>query len=81
MSHWQREGNQFSLDVTVPANTTATVFVPAKDANEVTESGKSATAAEGVKLLRTEGNTAVYAVGSGVYAFRSSLPEVIGQTN
>jgi alpha-L-rhamnosidase len=61
------------MDVTIPPNTTATIFVPAKDAASVTESGKPAGDAEGVKFLRMENNTAVYAVGSGNYQFQSPL--------
>jgi len=72
-SNWKREGGKISMDVTIPANTTATVFVPAKDAAGVTESGKPAGKAEGVKFLRVENNAAVYAVGSGTYQFQSQL--------
>ncbi len=83
VSRWQREGDPstglkagtLSLDITIPANTTATVFVPAKEAAGVTEAGKPANTAEGVQFLRMENNAAVYAVGSGVYRFRSTLPE------
>ncbi|MEI6679940.1 MAG: glycoside hydrolase family 78 protein [Mariniphaga sp.] len=73
VSNWQRECAQLTMEITIPANTMATVFVPAKDAAEVTESGKPAAKAEGVKFLRTENNAAVYAVGSGTYQFQSTL--------
>ena len=73
-SNWQRKGDQLSMDITVPPNTTATVFVPSRSAASVTESGKSAVEAEGVKFLRMENNVAVYMVSSGTYLFRSSLP-------
>lgn len=74
-SQWKRDGTLLRLDITLPANTSATVFVPTKDAAGVTESGKPAAQAEGVKLLRMENNAAVYAVGSGTYRFQSTLPE------
>jgi len=77
VSHWQRKGGTLTLDVTIPANTTATVFVPATDAAGVTESGKPATQAVGVKFLRIENNAAVYAVDSGTYWFQSTLPETM----
>jgi alpha-L-rhamnosidase len=67
------------MDVTIPGNTTATVFVPAKDAAAVTESGKPADKADGVKFLRMENNVAVYAVGSGTYQFQSTMPETVKQ--
>ena len=71
------DGNKLSMDVTIPGNTTATVFVPAKDAAAVTESGKPVDQAGGVKFLRMENNAAVYAVGSGTYRFQSRLMETI----
>jgi alpha-L-rhamnosidase len=70
-SEWSRDGAAFSLDVTVPANSTATVRVPAADAAGVTESGTPASQAEGVRFIRTEGAAAVYEIGSGTYKFRS----------
>jgi len=79
VSNWKRDGNKLSMDVTIPGNTTATVFVPAKDAAAVTESGKPADKADGVKFLRMENNVAVYAVGSGTYQFQSTMPETVKQ--
>jgi alpha-L-rhamnosidase len=71
VSNWKREGEKLTMDVTIPPNTTATIFVPAKDAASVTESGKPAGEAKGVKFLRFEKNAAIYAVGSGNYQFQS----------
>ena len=81
VSNWRRRGGQLVMEVSIPANTTATVFVPAKDAASVTESGcfrtgtQPANAAKGVKFLRLQDNAAVYAVSSGTYHFHSSLPQ------
>lgn len=61
------------MDVTIPVNTTATVYVPAKDAGGVTGSGKPAVNAKGVKFLRMENGAAVYEVGSGTYRFGTTL--------
>ncbi|MCX6996933.1 MAG: hypothetical protein NTV49_07570 [Kiritimatiellaeota bacterium] len=68
-----------NVDITVPANTTATVFVPAKDVAGVTESGKPAVQAGGVRLLRTADHAAVYVIGAGTYHFQSTPPEFHGQ--
>ena len=75
VSNWRKRGDQLVMEVTIPANATATVVVPAKDAAGVTESGKPVAKAAGVKFLRLQDNAAVYAVGSGTYCFRSTLPE------
>ena len=71
VSNWQRKGRQLKMDVAIPPNTTATVYIPAKDAAAVTESGTPATKAEGVQFLRQEGAVAVFAIGSGEYHFLS----------
>lgn len=70
-SKWKLEGDKFRLNVTVPANATAVVYVPAKDAADVTEGGRALERASGVKFLRMEGGRAVIEIGSGEYAFAS----------
>lgn len=70
-SSWKREAGAFALDVTIPANTTATVWVPAASAASVTEGGLPAGNSRGIKFLRMDGAAAVFEVGSGSYAFRS----------
>ena len=57
-------------DVTVPPNTTATIYVPAENEGQVTESGKSASQSPGVKFIKTENLRAVFELGSGSYSFR-----------
>ena len=72
---WSKGANNtLSLNITIPANTTATVYVPAGSSSSVTESGVPAGSAPGVQFLRDENGYAVYAVGSGSYAFTSTLP-------
>jgi len=73
VSDWTCENGHFTLLAVIPANTTATVYVPTKDAASVIESGKPAARAESVKFLRMENNAAVYAIGSGAYHFQSTL--------
>jgi alpha-L-rhamnosidase len=69
---WRRENGAFTLRVRVPANTTATVYVPARDANAVREGRTAAGQAEGVTYKRQEDGCAVYEIGSGEYVFRSA---------
>jgi alpha-L-rhamnosidase len=71
-SSWKHENGQFTLDVVIPANTTATVWVPTKDAATVTESGKKIADAKGVKRVRGEAGSAIFEVGSGSYSFKST---------
>ncbi|MBN1464349.1 alpha-rhamnosidase, partial [candidate division KSB1 bacterium] len=70
-SDWQIDQNQFFWDIEIPANTTATVYVPALDQAHVTFS-----IVKGIEFIRQEGGRAVYAVGSGAYQIRSDISGV-----
>lgn len=67
---WKLENDQFILDVTIPANTTATVYIPAGTQAEVMEGKKKAVDSKGVTYDRMEGGRAVFTVRSGHYHFR-----------
>jgi alpha-L-rhamnosidase len=69
-----RPNREFRLYVTIPANTTATVYVPAKDAESISEGRKRAAQAQGVRFVNMQDSTAVFEVGSGTYHFVSQLP-------
>jgi alpha-L-rhamnosidase len=71
---WSSDGHRFDLNVSIPANTTALVVIPAADASAVQESGKNAALSEGVAFVRQEGSNVVFSVGSGTYAFSSPSP-------
>jgi hypothetical protein len=71
VSDWNRAGDRFTLKVTIPPNTTATVFIPAKSAGDVTESGRPAAQSRDVKFLRAENGRAIYEIASGSYTFQS----------
>jgi hypothetical protein len=70
-SEWHQDGQRFSLRVTVPPNTQATVYVPAKSLDAVTENGRTAATAAGVMSAGMEAGRAVFEVGSGRYVFES----------
>ncbi|HEU5069822.1 MAG TPA: family 78 glycoside hydrolase catalytic domain [Verrucomicrobiae bacterium] len=76
-SRWRRAGRQFHLAVSIPGNCTATVYVPAADATAVTESGRPADQAHGVRFLRMADGCAVFAVEAGHYKFTA---RAVGQT-
>ena len=68
-NHWGVTNGKLTLNVTIPPNTTAVVYVPAQARAKVTESGKPADHALGIKFLRWEDGAAVYDVASGRYSF------------
>lgn len=70
-SAWKLENDKFEWNITIPANTTATVYVPTLDNENVMESGRKASKSEGVRFIKREGNLAVFEVGSGSYTFTS----------
>ena len=77
--HWRRENGKLSITATIPANTTATVCMPAKDPAGVTEFGAPATKSAGVKFLRMEDGEAVFEVGSGAYRFQAAVDQPAGR--
>lgn len=68
-SEWKREGEGLTVKFIVPPNTTATAYLPAKDAASVTESGKPVAESAGVKFMNAENGQAAYRLESGTYTF------------
>ncbi|MFE6096612.1 family 78 glycoside hydrolase catalytic domain [Streptomyces massasporeus] len=68
-SRWTNRDGVFTLKMTVPVNTVAEVHVPADTRGAVTEGGRAADKAKGVRFLRMEDGAAVFQVGSGTYDF------------
>lgn len=64
VSDWKRDGEKFTLNATIPPNTTAMIFIPAKSREAVAP-------IKGATFLRMETGRAVFATGSGEYSFRS----------
>jgi alpha-L-rhamnosidase len=64
-SSWKIEGNQFLMNVSIPVNTKAEVWIPAKENSTVTENGKA------IKVERYIDGYAVVEIGSGDYSFQT----------
>lgn len=69
---WRTENGKFTLDVTIPANTTAIVYIPTTDPAAVTESGRPTTEVETIKPFSHEDGCVVFEVGSGEYVFEAT---------
>ena len=65
-SAWRRAEGRFTMQVSVPVNTSASLYL-AK--GKATEGGKPAAEASGVRLVRREADGDVYEIGSGKYEF------------
>jgi alpha-L-rhamnosidase len=66
-SEWQIHDGRFIWDITVPVNTTATVYVPTTNAAGITEGGKPMAKSASLKFQKAEGGRAVLTAGSGAY--------------
>ncbi len=71
-SAWNTTDGKFELAVEIPPNTQATVEVPAKNAGDVRESGKTIDQTAGVTFVKLENSRAIFHVGSGKYQFTST---------
>ncbi len=66
---WEQGKHGFALDVSIPANTSATVHLPAITESTILENGKPAEQSEGVKSIRREEKQARIEIESGDYRF------------
>ena len=67
---WKVAGGFVMLDVTIPANTTATVHIAAQSHFNVYEGETRADQSKGVTFLRMEDGHALFEIGSGSYHFK-----------
>lgn len=67
-SGWKIENQKLILNAEIPANTTATVYIPVQD-GDVMESGQLVTSLKNIQVVGKEKNYLVVKVGSGKYEF------------
>ena len=72
-SEWKIENGFFSLDVVIPPNTTAAVYLPSNDSSKIQENGSGIAGNKQVRFVRMENGSAVFEVESGNYHFRSPM--------
>jgi len=70
---WWLEKGRFELTATVPPNTTATVYLPASNHSDVTESGRTVRQNHRIKFLGWKAGRAVCEIQSGHYDFCSTF--------
>jgi alpha-L-rhamnosidase len=71
-SGWKIENGKIKMDVEIPANTTATVFIPGTNASGITESGTQVSKLKGINVKGVEEGYVVLNIGSGIYHFETS---------
>jgi len=74
VSDWKIEHGRMTLNVTIPANTRASVTLPGATPGQVTENGSPLETSEGVTQIAQSGAGVVLEAGSGVYRFEYPIP-------
>jgi alpha-L-rhamnosidase len=75
-SSWKVDGEILTVEVTVPANTTAMLYLPAISAKSFREGGKPVKRSQGVSLVGVENGTASCELVSGSYLFTTDYIKV-----
>jgi alpha-L-rhamnosidase len=73
-SEWKLLDGAFSLHLTIPINTTATIDLPASDPLSVRESSQAVAKHPEIKTITNGNGVTDYLVGSGNYLFTCRLP-------
>ena len=67
--YWKLGDGKLRLDIEIPANTTASIFVPATTAESIMENGKLLSEQKEIKVKEKDGNYIQLQAGSGIYHF------------
>jgi len=68
-SEWKNSVDQFEWKISIPANTSATVYIPANSVEEITESGLSIANSKDIKFMKEDDGAVVLEIASGNYTF------------
>jgi alpha-L-rhamnosidase len=68
ISNWELDNETFTYQVVIPANTNATIYIPAKSESDILVDDE-------IKPVKYANGTAEYEVVSGSYKFKSKIPE------
>lgn len=70
-SSWKKNDREFKWNISIPANTSARIFIPARSETDVLESGKALT--EDLKVINFKNGVLTVEVPSGNYQFKSTM--------
>ncbi len=68
-SSWKVNGDKLVMNVEIPANTTATVYIPADDPEAILEGGLPLKQVKEIQVIGSEDGYLVVKLGSGRYSF------------
>ena len=70
-SEWKQDGGKFEWKITIPPNTTASVWIPCTDRVNLKEAGLPLDKSPGVTLVSMQDNRAMLELTAGNYTFES----------
>jgi alpha-L-rhamnosidase len=73
-TYWKKSGKTLTLDITIPVNATAEVFIPASLKN-IKERGVPVSGNGAIQFKGTEKKESVFSLGSGSYQFTVQLED------
>ena len=66
---WKIDADKFMMDVEIPSNTKADVFIPANNVSLITENNRAVSQVDDIKFSGMENGYAIMEIGSGQYHF------------
>lgn len=73
-SEWEKSATSVKMNVTIPANTTALIYIPFNPGSVIKESGKDISGLKDIQIIEEENGRKVVRIGSGEYEFESPIP-------
>ncbi|MBN2327874.1 MAG: family 78 glycoside hydrolase catalytic domain [Candidatus Omnitrophica bacterium] len=74
-TEWHMRQDRFTLDATIPANTSAEIVLPARSLSHITENARSISDIPCLKAVKSDGSSMILKAPAGKYSFQVSLGE------
>lgn len=69
-SAWNWKGKEVHLNIEIPVNTTAKVYIPTAEINNIKEGNKAISKLTSITILESNDQETILEIGSGTYSFR-----------
>jgi alpha-L-rhamnosidase len=71
-SHWKKENGNLNWTISLPANTSARIYLPANSEDQIRDSGKAVLESKGIRLIKKEKDFILVEIESGDYSFTTT---------
>ena len=72
-SEWKKIPGKIEIDVEIPVNTSALIYVPGTNPQTISENGRPLKTVKDIQFITFEKGRTVFKIGSGKYHFISSF--------